>query len=325
MSGREKRILCAGEILYDFLSATPGVGLAGSTIFEKRPGGSPFNVAVGVARQGLPVGFLVKLGTDEFGMALRQLLQDEGIDPSYTLVGEGMNTTLAMAAIDADGKPEFRFYREDSAERSLRTDELPPLRAEDISIFATGSFILADDPAGATYASAFETLRTAGVTTLLDPNVRPLYVDARPVYRERLARLMPQADVLKLSDDDLAWITGTRDVEAGLATLPPNPGGLLILTEGPRGARAIWRGETIRAEAFAVEVAETTGCGDAFMAGTIAKLASLGDDPMKKIDPPFVAGLLRYACACAAIVATRRGAAESMPRTDEVEAFLEKR
>ncbi len=322
MNGTRKIILCAGEILYDFLSTTPGAGLAGSALFEKRPGGAPFNVAVGASRLGLPVGFLAKLGTDEFGEALRQLLLDERIDPSYTLVGEGMNTTLAMAAIDADGKPEFRFYREDPAERSLRTDELPPLRAEEISIFATGSFILADSPAGETYASTFETLRAAGATAILDPNVRPLYVDTRPAYRERLARLMPQADVLKLSDDDLAWITGTRDVEAGLAALPHNPGGLLILTEGPRGARAIWRDETIRSEAFAVEIAETTGCGDAFLAGTIAKLASLGDDPMQKIDPPFVAGLLRYACACAAIVATRRGAAESMPRADEVEAFL---
>ena len=277
---------------------------------------------VGASRLGLPVGFLVKLGTDEFGVALRQFLVDEGIDPSYTLVGEGMNTTLAMAAIDAEGKPEFRFYRENPAEQSLRYDELPPLRADEISLFAAGSFILADDPAGATYAAAFETLREAGVTTLLDPNVRPLYVDARPVYRERLARLMPQADVLKLSDDDLAWLTGTRDVEAGLATLPRNPGGLLILAEGPHGARAIWRGETIRAEAFAVEVAETTGCGDTFMAGTIAKLVSLGENPMGKIDPAFIAGLLYYAGACAAIVATRRGAAESMPRADEVEAFL---
>ena len=325
MSGREKKILCAGEILYDFLSTVPGAGLAGSAIFEKRPGGSPFNIAVGASRLGLPVGFLVKLGTDEFGAALRQFLLNEGIDPSYTLVGEGMNTTLAMAAIDVDGKPEFRFYRDNPAELSLRTDELPPLRAEDISIFATGSLILADDPAGETCASAFETLRASGVTTLLDPNVRPLYVAARPAYRERLARLMPQADVLKLSDDDLAWLTGTRDVEAGLATLPRNPGGLLILTEGPRGARALWRNETIRAEAFAVEVAETTGCGDAFMAGTIARLASLGENPMEKIAPPFVAELLRYACACAAIVATRRGAAESMPHANEVEAFLASR
>ena len=110
-NGGVKHVLCGGEILYDFLSTTPGAGLAKSETFERRPGGSPFNIAVGLARLGRKTGFLVKLGTDEFGLELKRLLLSEGLEPGYLVDGAGQNTTLAMAAMLASSTIKDSYFR----------------------------------------------------------------------------------------------------------------------------------------------------------------------------------------------------------------------
>ena len=317
-----KRVICAGEILCDFISTVRGTGLAGASQFVKKPGGSPFNIAIGLARLGMDVSFLVKIGADEFGTALADFLSSEGVDMSCVVNGAGHNTTLAMAAINELGKPEFRFYRENSADISLTVDELPPITPRETSAFSCGSLALSDNPVGDAILCVFEKMRASGVMTVLDPNVRPLYVEDRPIYRKRIKYLIPLVDVLKLSDDDLAWLTGTRDIEAGLSKLGCNPAGLVIVTEGGRGARAVWRGETVSVPCPDVEIAETTGCGDSFIAGVISKLAPLGRLGLADMSPKFLKNTIAWANACASIVATRYGAANSMPRPAEVDEFM---
>jgi fructokinase len=306
------------------------VGLAKSEIFEKRPGGSPFNIAVGLARLGQKTGFLVKLGTDEFGLELKEFLLNEGLHPRYLLVGEGQTTTLAMAAIDAAGKPEFRFYRDHAADVSLTWEELPPELRDpgaplEAVLYHFGSVSLGEPPASETYIRLFETMEKRGAVTVLDPNIRPLYLKDKPGFRPRLLEWISKVDVLKLSDDDLTWITGESVVEQGLEKLPFNKKGLVIVTEGAKGARALWHGQELSVAGFRVEVAETTGCGDAFMAGVMDRLVPFADDRLARLDRAQLEEILRFANACAAIVATRRGAANSMPRLKEVEEFLEAR
>lgn len=320
--GSERYVLCSGEILYDFISATPGVGLARSESFVKRPGGAPFNVAVGLARLGQRTAFLTKLGTDPFGRELRSLLLAEGLDPRFSIEGAGQNTTLAMAAVDAAGKPEFRFYRDNAADVSLMWDEVPEVDFENTALFHFGSVALGEPPASETYIRLFREMKRHGVATVLDPNVRPLYLEGRPEFRPRLMEWMADVDVLKMSDDDLAWISGCPGVDEGLAALPLNPEGLVIVTEGPRGARALWRGRTVQVPGFAVEVAETTGCGDSFLAGVLFQLAPLAPNFEANLNDAVLAETMRFASACAALVASRVGAANAMPRLGEVEAFL---
>jgi fructokinase len=317
-----KRVVCAGDLLYDFISTTKGTGLGGATQFNKKPGGSPFNIAVGLARLGVRISFLVKIGDDEFGRALRDFIVSEGVDMSCVVDGAGRNTTLAMVAVDEAGKTEFRFYREGAADLSLTVDELPDIPEDDVAAFQFGSISLADNPVGGAHMHVFERMRAGGVMTVLDPNVRPLYVDDRPIFRERVEYAIPIVDVLKLSDDDLFWLTGARSVEDGLASLGYNRSGLVIVTEGPRGARAVWRGRTTKVPGFEVEVAETTGCGDSFMAGVLSKLAVLGRDGFGGMTDEFLSGALEWANACAALVAGRVGAASAMPREPEVRDFL---
>jgi len=317
-----KRIICAGEILYDFISTVKGTGLAGAAQFVKKPGGSPFNIAVGLSRLDMDVAFLVKIGDDEFGAALKEFLSSEGVDMSCVVNGAGHNSTLAMAAVNEFGKPEFRFYRENAADISLTAEELPPITPRDTSVFSFGSIALADNPVGDAILCVFEKMRASGIMTVLDPNVRPLYVEDRPIYRKRLKYLIPLVDVLKLSDDDLVWLTGTKDVEDGLSKLGCNQAGLVIVTEGSKGARAVWRGETVSVPCPDVEVAETTGCGDSFIAGVISKLAPLGRSGLADMSPKFLKNTIAWANACASIVSMRYGAANSMPRTPEVEEFM---
>jgi fructokinase len=320
--GVTKRVICAGEILCDFISTTKGVGLADASQFVKKPGGSQFNIAVGLARLGVGVSLLAKIGDDEFGDFLRDFLSVEGVDMSCAVSGAGRGTTLAVAAVNALGKPEFRFYRENSADMSLAVDELPPISPRETAAFSFGSLALADSPVGDAILVVFEKMRASGVMTVLDPNVRPLYAQERPIYRHRMKYLMPLVDILKLSDDDLAWLSGTRDVGEGLSRLGYNPAGLVIVTEGARGARALWRGETVNVPCPAVEVAETTGCGDAFAAGVISKLAPLGRMGLADMSPKFLRNALAWANACASIVATRCGAADAMPNQAEAEDFM---
>src|SRR6266404_8696906 len=119
----ESPVLVGGEALYDLISTNPGAGLAGTKAFEKRVGGSPFNIAVGVRRLGTPVTFVGKFGDDQFGEALVEFLKNESIDVTHIVREEGTKTTLAFVAVDKEGKPEFRFYRDHAADISLRSDE----------------------------------------------------------------------------------------------------------------------------------------------------------------------------------------------------------
>ena len=318
-----KRIICTGEVLYDFISIAKGTGLAGASQFLKKPGGGPFNIAVGLARLGMDVAFLVKIGDDEFGAGLKEFLSSEGVDMSCVVEGAGHNTTLAMAAVNERGKPEFQFYRENSADISLSIDELPPITPRETSAFSFGSIALADNPVGEAILLVFEKMRASGILTVLDPNVRPLYVNTRPIYKKRMKYLIPLVDVLKLSDDDLASLTGASSIEEGLVKLEGNPAGLVIVTEGPKGARAVWRGETIHVPCPDVEVAETTGCGDSFIAGVMSKLAPLGRSGFADMSHKFLKNTIDFANACASLVATRYGAANSMPRPHEVDEFMQ--
>ena len=270
----------------------------------------------------MEVDFLVKIADDEFGKGLRNFLSSEKVGMSCVVNGAGQNTTLAMVAVNERGKPEFQFYRDSSADVSLTADELPPISPQETSAFSFGSIALADDPVGETMISLFEDMRKNGVMTVLDPNVRPSYAAKKPAYRKRIEYLIPLVDVLKLSDDDLAWITGTGSPEDGIAKLGSNPDGLVIVTEGAKGARALWKGEISRALCPAVDVAETTGCGDSFIAGVLSKLAPLERSGLADMSPEFLADALAYANACASIVASRYGGASSMPRTPEVDEFM---
>ncbi len=311
-------ILVSGEALIDLFIASPSpAGFPAEAI----AGGSPFNVAIGIARLGRPSAFLSTLSDDVFGVFLAEKLAEAGVSSAY-LQRCPNYTTLSVVATNASGQPQYSFYAPDSADRALRPEALPAALPPDVNAIAAGSYALGVEP----IASAIETLlrREAGSRVIsLDPNVRPRVVGDLNAYRERFERLLAHADIVKASDEDIELLYGARDLAAAAQEWLRVGPRLVIITRGEKGPLAAF-GDTVQERpAPKIEVVDTVGAGDTFHAGLLAYLDANG-----LLTPEGVAGLgeaqviaaLDFAAAAAAIVCTRRGA--NPPTWDEVEQFM---
>ena len=316
-----KPVLCGGEVLLDFLSRDAGKGLAGTTVFEKRPGGSIFNVAVGLSRLGVPAALLTKLGGDEFGQGLMHVITDEGIGTACLKRDSTLKTTLAFVALDAEGKPEFRFYRDHSADTALTTADTERIDPHDYSLYHFGSIALLQKPASDAYLELLSKFREAKVLTSFDPNVRPSLISDRGAFVQMFDRICDRVNIVKMSDDDLEYVTGLADVTEGLRTIRSTADTLVLITLGRNGAMVSYRGACWRVPTFAsVNVLDTTGCGDSFMAAVIAGL--LRGDGLESLSRHDLTEVVTFANAAATIVGTRYGASNAMPHRVEVEEFL---
>ena len=318
-------VLVGGEALYDLISTNPGAGLGGTKTFEKRPGGSPFNIAVGVRRLGTPAAFVGKFGDDQFGEALVTFLKNEKIEVDLIVREPGTKTTLAFVAVDAAGKVDFRFYRDNAADSSLHTAELKPIDPRHYSFFHCGGIVLAEEPTASAYLSVVDRFTQLGIPVSLDPTIRKSLISDEATYLSRLLRLAEKITVLKVSDEELAFLTRNDNLDQAVRSLRTPVGSLVILTLGVDGAAIYRDGERlVRVPGFSVDVVETTGCGDSFMAAILAQLAGKTAKEIASLTAEQLGPIARFANAAAAIVATRYGAADANPTRPEVEAFLSK-
>jgi fructokinase len=316
-------VLVGGEALYDLISTNPGAGLGGTKTFEKRAGGSPFNIAVGVRRLGAPAAFVGKFGDDQFGEALVQFLRNEQIAVDLVVRQPGTKTTLAFVAVDAAGKVDFRFYRDHAADISLQTAELKAFDPRQFSFFHCGGIVLAQEPTASTYSWIVDRFMELGVPVSLDPTIRKSLIEDEETYLNRIRRLAEKVNVLKLSDEELFFLTGGTDPGQAVRKLRISAGALAVITLGSQGAEIYRDGERlVRIPGFSVKVIETTGCGDSFMAAVLAQLAGKTPKEIAGLSPAQLEPIARFANATAAIVATRYGAAEANPTREEVESFL---
>jgi fructokinase len=182
-------VLVGGEALYDLISADPGAGLGGTKTFQKRPGGSPFNIAIGIGRLNTPAAFVGKIGDDQFGEALIDFLKNEKVEVDLVVREPGTKTTLAFVAVDAAGKVDFRFYRDNAADPSLRTAELKPIDPKRYSFYHCGGIVLAQEPTASAYLSVVDRFTAQGVPVSLDPTIRKSLISDEATYLARLLRL----------------------------------------------------------------------------------------------------------------------------------------
>jgi len=316
-----KPVLCGGEILLDFLSKDVGKGLADSMLFEKRPGGSIFNVAVGLRRLGVPASLLTKLGGDEFSQGLMSVITEEKINTECLMRDPDLKTTLAFVALNKEGKPEFRFYRENAADTRLTVSEIERIDPQDYSMYHFGSIALLEKPASDAYLELLNTFHREKVTTSFDPNVRPSLIGDKTTFVQMFDRICGMVDIIKMSDDDLKYVTGLADVTEGLKMIRSTADALVLITLGKNGAMVSYKGVCWRVPTFnSVKVVDTTGCGDSFMAATIAGLLNGGD--LASLSTPKLTDVVTLANAAATIVGTRYGASNAMPRLGEVDKFL---
>jgi len=317
-----KPVLCGGEILLDFISKEVGKGLDHSVLFEKRPGGSIFNVVVGLRRLGVLVSFLTKIGGDEFAQGLMDIIRKEKINTECLKRDISLKTTLAFVAVNKEGKPEYRFYRDKAADTMLTIPEVRDIDPKNYSIYHFGSISLLEKPASDAYLELLNMFCKEKVITSFDPNIRPPLIKDKKDFLNMFFKISKIVDILKMSDDDLKYITGLTDAKKGLRKiLDKINSSLILVTLGRNGVLSYCKGQFMHIPTFnKIRIKETTGCGDAFMAAVIYRL--LECENFLHLSTSKLIEILTFANGVATIVGTRYGASNSMPWLQEAEEFI---
>lgn len=310
--------LTLGELLLDFVPDEAGVSLAEARSFSKQPGGAPANVAVGLSRLGVSSGFLGKVGDDPFGRYLTDVLAAEGVDVSQVKTDPEARTALAFVALTDAGDRDFMFYRHPSADMRYRPDEIDADYVAGARILHVGSISLIQEPSRSATMRALDIAAQAGSLVSYDPNLRlPLWPSAQAA-KAGIRSIWRKAHVIKISDDELEFLTGSRDISAA-RPLRHDGLRLLAITRGDAGVSFVTPTFEGDVPGFKVDTVDTTGAGDAFMA---ALLAGLSMAPGVDEDPVALEQLMRRANAYGALTTTRRGAIQGMPSATELRTFL---
>lgn len=306
-------IICCGDALCDLIAMPQTV--AGSVGLEGRVGGSPLNVAVGLARLGAPAGYLTKNSTDLFGQRIEGFLRANGVDTSLIVPSE-RNSTLAIVEVGAGGHPAYAFYTSETADRSLEADDLPEHLPGAVQAIHVGSYSTAIEPTAGTLLALVR--REAGRRFVsYDPNIRLAIEPDIGRWRAQVAAFSAAADLVKASDEDVAALHPGGDIEGFAQGCLDRGAGLVFVTRGPEGAVAIAAdGRRAEVPGVGVRVVDTVGAGDTFQAAALWWLWSHGQLSRAALGAVDLAGLLRLATRAAAITCTRRGA--DLPRLADI-------
>ncbi len=311
-------VVC-GEALYDLF--VTGEGARGQADIDARPGGSPFNVSIGMARQGAEAALMTGLSTDAMGERLAGILDDEGVSPAY-LMRTDRRTTLSLVDLDPSGSPAYAFYGNGSADTSLTGDDLPPL-GEDVTGLHFGSYSIAVQPVADAFVRLAE--RARGLFVSLDPNVRPTIQPDMQVWRAWIDHFREVATLIKVSEEDLLLLYPDRDAADIAREWAGGAAELVVVTRGGGAVLSVRGDEAFSVSPPQVEVVDTVGAGDTFQATLLAALTVEGDPAgtLRAMDSAAVEALLTRAAMAAAITCSRRGA--ELPTTVEIDSFLEGR
>lgn len=305
-------ILCCGEALIDML---PRETTSGETAFAPCAGGAVFNTAIALGRLDVPAGFFSGISNDLFGHILIDGLAASGVD-STLAVRSDRPTTLAFVTLKG-GQASYAFYDENSALRMLGPDDLVPLPDHVTALFFGGISLVGGACADA-YAALLAREHDRRVT-MIDPNIRPGFIIDTAVYRARLAAMLAQCDIVKLSDEDLIWLMGPGEIaDLAQAVLQQGPK-VVVITEGAEGARAFTARDTVHVPARRVAVVDTVGAGDTFNAGFLAALHDAGQltkAAVAAITPDTLRAALALGGQAAAVTVSRAGA--NPPRRAEL-------
>lgn len=297
-------IVSCGEALIDFL---PQTAADGTPAFAPFAGGSPFNVAIAIARLDSPSGFFGGLSTDLFGETLRLALHDSGVDTTLAHVST-RPTTLAFVSL-VDGNARYAFFDEGSAGRMITGIDLPAL-PKTVTALHFGSFSLAEEPCGSALEELMRREQRDRVISL-DVNVRPTLIRNRDGYLARINRLAAMTDIIKLSEEDLAWIAPQGSFDELAKKWLAMGAKLIILTKGADGAIAMSQRLEAEVATPAVKVADTVGAGDTFTAGVLARLDKrelMTKSAVANLTTAELGDVLSFAAKAAAITVSRPGA-----------------
>ncbi|GAB2174704.1 carbohydrate kinase family protein [Dongia sp. agr-C8] len=312
-------IVSCGEALIDFMP----IEHEGAPAYRPFPGGSPFNVAIGLGRLGAPSGFLSRISTDFFGDLLLRTLRDNGVDTRYVKRAADPSM-LAFVSHRPEGEPQYAFFANGAADRCITEHDLPAALGDEVACLhlGLGAISTLAEPA----ATTFETLlkrESKRRVLAIDPNVRPNLIKDRDAARARLESWVSLCDIVKVSRADFDWLYPDRSIEDSAAAWRDLGPKLVVMTLGADGAMALLDGTKVAVPGRKIGVVDTVGAGDSFHSALLAGLNERGlltRDGLNKLDVGVLKILLDQAVAAAAITCSRAGA--NPPTKRELEASL---
>lgn len=314
-----KKLLAIGEALIDFIPLETGIALKDVSGFIKSPGGAPANVASCVKKLGGKSQIITKLGNDSFGDFLEEKMLSVGIDTSSILRSDIANTALAFISLHADGEREFSFYRKPSADMLLDENEIREEWFNYGDILHFCSVDLVDAPVRNAHDKAIKIAKDKNMIVSFDVNVRLSLWDDHDEYRRVINQYIDKANVLKISDEELGFVTQISDELQAIKYLREKVD-VLIYTKGSRGAHIYTNNIEIYHKGFKVNAIDATGAGDSFSGAVLYKLLyqydifNLGEKELEDI--------ITFANATGALVVTQKGAIDVMPTLDQVIEFM---
>ena len=312
-------VIALGELLIDF--TMNGQSEQGNNMFEACPGGAPCNVLALLNKMGKKTAFLGKVGQDQFGTLLKDTITEVGIDSTRLVMDPEVNTTLAFVHTFPDGDREFSFYRNPGADMMLSESDVDPEFIGQAKIFHFGTLSMTHDGVRAATKKAVQAARENGCLISFDPNLRPPLWSSLELAKEQMEYGFGMCDILKISDNEIQFVSGKEDYDEGIAYLQEKyqiP--LILLTMGRDGSRAYYKGMRVQKPGFSVKAIETTGAGDTFCGSSLTYILEHDFDSLTEEQ---LGEMLTFANAAAAIVTTKKGAIRSMPEREEVTALLD--
>ncbi|MHA7137691.1 aminoimidazole riboside kinase [Rossellomorea arthrocnemi] len=311
-------IISLGEALIDFIPLDEN-----NTTYQKSPGGAPANVAVGLSRLGVKSTFVGKVGEDVLGRFLIDTLKDYGVRTNQMLMTPDVRTGVVFVTNGEDGERSFDFYIDPSADRFLQADDIEEEDFVSHKILHFGSISMISSPAKEATHHAVKTAKENGLLVSYDPNLRLGLWDSEENARETIKSMISAADVLKISEEELEFITGEKEIEAGVEKLKSYDIPFLIITMGSEGSY-VFVGDTHQhVKAMKVRAVDTTGAGDAFVSAILYSLHEYSGD-IESLTLEEAVRMARFAAVSGALAASTKGAMTALPSLEEVNDHLGK-
>ena len=308
-----------GELLVDFIQEETDA--SGPAVYSANPGGAPCNLLAMMGKMGKKTAFIGKVGNDPLGLMLRNALMSAQISVENLCFDDKVPTTLAFVSKTPEGDRCFSFYRNPGADMMLEFSDVHQSLLKNTRLFHFGTLSMTHEKNREATKMAVSIAKANGAQISFDPNIRENLWDSEELLWRQITYGLQMCDILKISDSELRWITGEKDLELGilkLRTIYSIP--LIFLTMGIKGSRCYYKKESIEVAAcHQWETIETTGAGDTFFGIALSKVLDIG---MENLNRDILKNILEYANVGAAIITSRKGAMSVMPELSEIEACM---
>lgn len=314
-------VVALGELLIDFTEN--GTSKQGNPLFEANPGGAPCNVLAMLSKLGHTTAFIGKVGNDYFGEQLGNAIAEAGIDASFLCKDKEIHTTLAMVHTFPDGDRDFSFYRNPGADMMLTEAEIPEDLMKNTKIFHFGTLSMTHENVRAATKKAIRLAAEAGAVISFDPNLRPPLWDSMENAKEQVLYGLSCCQVLKISDNEIQWLTGQEDYTEGVRWIRERYSiPLILVSMGKEGSRAYYQDKIVEVKPFLQKnTIETTGAGDTFCGCVLHYVCKYG---LNGLTEDILQEMLTFANGAASLITTKKGALRVMPSVEEINQLIKK-